>query len=240
MSVLKRLNTLVRSNLNDISSRLGGREMVREMKSSVREAKTQQVEARVIERRLLKEYEGFLDEAASWEQRAEMALRAGDESLARQAIIRKQEVMRRAQAIKQSLDEQQAYLLDLETSIQAIEVKFQGYHERQSAIHGPSTPGALPWPVSNPYARTADLEASAELGGLGDSETFDKFDEMAGRIEHSDARYEAMRELQGDLDEAEDVDLEKKFQQLESNRQLKRLKKKDDSLDELRRRLDEE
>ena len=240
MSVLKRLNTLVRSNLNDLSSRLGGREMVREMKSSVREAKSQQIEARVIERRLSKEYEALLDEAASWEQRAEMALRAGDERLARQAIIRKQEVMRRAQGIKQSLDEQQAYLLDLETSIEAIEVKFQGYHQRRTAMGGPSATGAPRPAGASRYTSTADLEARAELGTLGDSETFDTFNDMAGRIEHRDARYEAMQELEGDLDGSDDVDLEKKFRQLESSRELKRLKKKDSSLDELRRRLDEE
>ena len=210
------------------------------MKSSVREAKAQQVEARVVERRLSKEYESLLDEAASWEQRAEMALRAGDEPLARQAILRKQEVMRRAQGIKQSLDEQQAYLLDLETSIQAIEVKFQGYHQRQTAIRGPSVSGMPRPPAANRYARTADLEASAELGTLGDSETFDTFNEMAGRIEHRDAAHEAMQELEGDLEGSGDADLEKKFQQLESKRELKRLKKNEGSLDELRRRLDEE
>ena len=213
--------------------------MIREVKSSVREAKAQQVEARVIERRLSKDYENLLDQAATWEQRAEMALRAGDEQLARQAIIRKQDILRSAQATKRSLDEQQAYLLDLETSMEAIQVKFQGYHQRQSAIRG-SSPTVTPPLTTSRYERSADLEASAELGTLGEPETFDTFDTMASRIEHRDAQYEAEQELQGELDDSRDVDLEKKFQQLESSRELKRLKKNENSLDELRRRLDEE
>lgn len=238
MSVLKRMNMLVRSNLNDLSSRLGRRDMLREVDTSLREAKTQQVEARAMERRQLKQYEALLDEGAEWEHRAELALRAGDEGLARQALARKQKVLRRANAIKETLDEQQAYLIDLERSMQAIEVKFDGMRDHQRALGGTSATGRSP----SRYARSDRTLADAELGSLGDRETFDKFDAMADRISDAEAQFEAMRELSGESDGAtrDGGGLEDRFRQLEAGRQLKQLKRKSTKLDELRRRLEEE
>jgi len=214
---------------------------MREVTSSVREAKAQQVEARAIEKRLSREYEALLDQAYQWEQRAEMALRSNNEGLARQALARKQQIDRRAQGIKQSLDEQQSYLLDLESSMHAIEVKFDGMRDHQRAVSGASSGGVGQTPQAGRYDRTASLEASAELTGLGDAETFSTFDRMADRIDSAEAQFEAMRELNADLDpSARDSDLEAKFRHLETDKQLDKMKSKSDSMDELRRRLEEE
>lgn len=241
MSVLKRLNTLVRSNLNDLSSRVGQRNVMREVTSSVREAKAQQVEVRALEKRLSREYEALLDEAAQWEQRAEMALRSNNEELARQALGRKQQIDRRAQGIKQSLDEQQSYLLDLESSMHAIEVKFDGMRDHQRAVSGASSSRPVGAKPAARYERTASLEASAELSGFGDPDTFATFDRMSDRIDVAEAQFEAMRELNADLDPAaHDTELEAKFRHLETDKQLDKMKKKSDSMDELRRRLEEE
>lgn len=244
MGVLKRLNRLVRANLNDLASRAASRDVMYEVDESIRDARSNQVEARIAERRLSKEYEDLLDHAGGWEQRAELALRAGDEDLARRALMKKHEHDRRAQAVKEQLDEQQAYLVDLDRSLEAIELKLEGMRDMGRATRARPSPSTPPprSGASRPDSRTARLEAEAELGSLGDHDSFQAFDEMASRMSYAEARIDALRELsalEGD-DLAPDPDLESKFRQLETDRELDRLKKRQDELGELRRRSSEE
>lgn len=257
MSLINRLNRLVRANLNDLASRAsGGGRVFREVRDSLREAKTQMVECRLTEKRLQAEYDSLLDQSYAWEDRAMLALRANDEELARRALGRKHDIDRRARAVKEQLDEQRAYLVDLDRSLEAIEVKLEALREGTDVAQRPA-PQAAPREARRPAPsaarrdpeqarRLADLEAKAELGSLGEPELFGTFEEMSSRLSQAEAELEAYRELSGShapiepTGEVSDDELERRFRELETNRDLKRLHRKADRLDDLRRRLDED
>jgi len=209
--------------------------MLRDAGESVREARSQQAETRIVERRLATEYESLLDKSADWEGRAELALRAGDESLARRALDRKYQLDRRADVIKKQLDEQRAHLIDLDRSLQAVRVKLEGLRE-----HGRTARPARSAGTSSTERRTSRLEAEAELGLLGEPELFDQFDDMADRLAFDNATAAAETELGARRPPPRENDLESRFRALEADRSLKQIKARKPPLDDLRRRLDEE
>ncbi|MBN1946265.1 MAG: PspA/IM30 family protein [Bradymonadales bacterium] len=249
MSVIERLNRLVRANLNDFISRGAGRGALMEVKRSLSEARAQLIECRATEKRLAQEYEGYLDEALSWEERAMLALRAGDEPLARKALQRKYQVEKQAREVKRQLDDQRAYMVDLSRSLDAIEVKLEAVREHSRVSRGQEGRvgevgrGVPPvGPRSIEPQRLADLEAEAELGRLVTPESFTAFDDMASRISRAEAETEALRELDSSPTSGwEPTDaIDARFRELEIKRDMDRLAGRGDALSDLRRLLDEE
>ena len=96
MGIFSRLGTLIKSNINDLISRAEDPEkmlnqVLLEMQQQLVEAKKSVAVAIADEKKLHKQYNSELDKAKDWERKAMMAVRVGDDGLARQALVRKQE-----------------------------------------------------------------------------------------------------------------------------------------------------
>ena len=100
MGIFARLATLIKSNLNDLISHSEDPEkmlnqVVIDMNNQLIEAKKQVAVSIADEKRLAKQVEQEAANAAEWERRAMMAIRAGDDELAKEAL-EPQEGARRA------------------------------------------------------------------------------------------------------------------------------------------------
>lgn len=135
MSILDRLNLLVRANLNDPNSGRSDafRDTMRDMESSLRDARRQLAELRTNERRLVDQVRAQREKAEQWEDRALMALRSGEEDLAREAIIVKNRALREVERLREQLDDHRAYMRDMESSLEALEMKLDGARGRARA-----------------------------------------------------------------------------------------------------------
>ena len=96
MGFFGRLAQLIRSNLNDLISRAEDPEkmlqqVILDMNTQLVEAKKQVAVAIADEKRLQKQYENEASVAADWERKAMMAIKAGDDALAKEALMRKKE-----------------------------------------------------------------------------------------------------------------------------------------------------
>ena len=96
MGIFARLARLIKSNLNDLISRAEDPEkmlnqIVIDMNAQLVEAKKQVAASIADEKRLAKQAEQEASNAAEWERRAMMAVRAGDDALAKEALARKKE-----------------------------------------------------------------------------------------------------------------------------------------------------
>src|SRR5512142_651121 len=96
MGIFSRLGTLIKSNLNDLISKAEDPEkmlnqVLLEMQQQLVEAKKQVAMAIADEKRLQKQYEQETEKGKEWERKAMMAVRAGDDALAKEALLRKQE-----------------------------------------------------------------------------------------------------------------------------------------------------
>ena len=96
MGILGRLSSLVKSNVNDVIDSMQDPakeidQMVRDMEESARQARTEVAQCLGAEKRLQKRVAELEAESAEWVKRAEMAVRAGDDALAKEALLRKGE-----------------------------------------------------------------------------------------------------------------------------------------------------
>jgi phage shock protein A len=200
MSILNRLNRLIRANVNDAldgSGRSSRRAQLRDMRESLREARREQAKLRRNESKIIDAIHEARDEADEWERRALLALENDDESLARQALKQKNLALREAQQLREDLDEHRSHIEDIERSLEALELKLDNQRDDSGS-------------------RRPRSEQSGSSDSLENRETFETFDRMAGKINSMEAEADAMRELSEDLSgERSRSELEDRFQRLE-------------------------
>lgn len=238
MSILNRLNRLIRANVNDAlegSGRSSRQSQLRDMRESLREARREQSKLRRNESKIIDAIHEARDEADQWERRALLALENDDESLARQALKQKNLALREAQTLREDLDEHRSHIEDIERSLEALELKLE--NQRSGSPSGRSSSDrserAKQWERRARRRRRrgdgsgegqppGDSDESDGERDLGNRETFETFDRMAGKIDSMEAEAEAMRELSEDLsgDRARS-ELEERFQRLEGARPSK-------------------
>jgi phage shock protein A len=160
MSILNRLNLLIRSNLNDaLNSRndTSLRSAFAEMESSLRDARRQQIELKAGEKRLIAQIRTAREHADQWEDRAILALRHGDEELAREALIVKNRSLREAERLRDQLDDHRAYMRDIASALEALEMKLESTRGRMKAIAYGQGPSSSSRPAS--FRNEADWDA---------------------------------------------------------------------------------
>jgi len=128
MSILDRLNLLVRSNISDM--RGSGQGTLRDMESSLRDARRELAQLRVNERKLVDQIREARQKAEQWEDRAMLALRSGNEDLAREALVVKNQHMRDAESLRDRLEGHRNTMRDIESSLEALEFKLEGTRSR--------------------------------------------------------------------------------------------------------------
>jgi phage shock protein A len=98
MGIFDRMGKVISSNVNALLDKAEDPKksldlIVEEMKDQIRAAKKELVEGVAAEKVLRKKVDDLDAEAEKWERRAELALKAEDEKLAREALVQKKRVI---------------------------------------------------------------------------------------------------------------------------------------------------
>jgi phage shock protein A len=152
------------------------------------------------EKKLQKQYTAELDKAKEWERKAMVAVRAGDDGLARQALVRKQEHENISTQFQQQWIAQKQAVEKLKDALRLLNNKIEEAKRKKNIL------------IARKKRAEAQQQIANTMQGLGDTSAFDTFDRMAQRIELMEAEAEAGAELAGEL--SGDT-LESKFLQLE-------------------------
>jgi len=184
MSVLKRMSTLIKSNLNDLIDGMQdpGKEldqMVLDMEDSGRKARGEVASALADEKRFAKHIESLKGEAASWENKAEQAVKAGDDVLARAALVRVGEKNTECAELEKNFQEQQVHVDNLTTGLKALDARIRDVKLRQGTLREKARAAKGASPLSNKSGAFAD------------------FDRMAGKIDAIEAEAGLDAELGG-------------------------------------------
>src|SRR4029077_5255796 len=96
MGLFQRFGDIISANLNDMVDRFEEpekmlKQAVREMEAAISDAKRETARAMASEKLAAKELAESERQGREWGQRAEQAVRAGDDAMARKALTRKQE-----------------------------------------------------------------------------------------------------------------------------------------------------
>jgi phage shock protein A len=221
MGIFSRLAQLIKSNLNDLISRSEDPEkmlnqVVLEMNNQLVEAKKQVAASIADEKRLAKQFETEQGNAQEWERRAMMALRAGNEELAKEALARKREYDELAATLKDQWTKQKTAVEQLKKALRLLSDKIEEAKRKRNIL------------IARKKRAEAQRAIQETMSGLRDQSSFETFDRMSQKIDQLEAEAEAQSEL---AEEATGDALAAKFQNLE------RTSGADDDLVALKRKM---
>src|SRR5579859_4874853 len=189
MGIFSRLAQLIRSNLNDLISRSEDPEkmlnqVVLDMSNQLVEAKKQVAASIADEKRLAKQLEQEMANAQEWERRAMMAVRAGNEALAKEALARKREHEELAATYRDQWSKQSAAVEQLKRALRLLNDKIEEAKRKKNVL------------IARKKRAEAQKAIQETMSGLRDQSAFETFDRMAGKIDQMEAEAEAAGEIQ--------------------------------------------
>jgi len=216
MGILDRLSTLVKSNINDLIDHMQdpGKEidqLVLDMEDATVRAKQEVAACIAGEKLMQKRIADLSAEAATWENQAEKALRAGNEELAKEALRRKATKDADRLEAEKALAEQQVAVEQLKAGLVALDARVKDVKLRQGTLR------------ARARAAHGDNPMSATSSAFGD------FDRMSGKIDALEAEGTLTEELSGHSPAA--VAAEGKLRQLSEDQTL------DDALAALKKKV---
>lgn len=207
MGLFSRLGTLIRSNINELINKAEDPEkmlnqVLVDMKAQLVEAKKQVAVAIADEKRLKKQYEQEAAKAREWENKAMLAVKAGDDNLARAALQRKAEHDDVAETLRQQWEAQKQSVEQLKGALRGLDNKIEEAKRKRNIL------------VSRQKRAEAQRTINETLSNINSTSAFDTFERMSDRVTQLEAEAEATAEIGGALPEAS---LESQFKALEAS-----------------------
>ena len=208
MGILQRLFNLFRSNANHLLDKAEDPEkmlqqMLTDLDVKKRKAKHQITEVLALQKGLEREAEKEHKEAEKWEHKAILAVQNEKDDLAKEALTRKKEYLRRAMDFEKQLEMHKKNVADLRNSYQTMEDKIDEIKRKKGILS----------------AKQKQAEAQEKIyqtiEGLGDtSGTMETIERMEEKVENMEDRAEAYQEISIGSDKES---LESKFEELEQD-----------------------
>lgn len=203
MGILDRLSTLIKSNLNAAVDKMTdpGKEidhLIHEMEENQKKARGEVQATLATEKRQRQRVDALGKSSTEWEQRAERALHAGDENLAREALKRKGEVDAELSEAKRGADEQRAYVDQLTQALKAVDQRVKEIKMRKETLKA-----------------QARAQKSRDAGGSGKPAAFDRFDQLVTDVDVKEAEVMLDDELAAAThQDAKSLEVERKLDEL--------------------------
>jgi phage shock protein A len=206
MGIFSRLGTLIKSNINDLITKAEDPEkmlsqVLLEMQQQLADAKKAVAVAIADEKKLQKQTAVEQEKSKEWERKAMVAVRGGDDGLAKQALQRKQEHDTIAGQYQTQWVAQKQAVDKLKDALRLLNNKIEEAKRKKNIL------------IARKKRAEAQQQIANTMQGLGDTSAFETFDRMADRIALMEAEAEAGAELAGEL--SGDT-LESKFLALEA------------------------
>ena len=206
MGILTRIFNLFRATTSDLLDKAEDpekmiKQMISDLEAQKKKAKEQMTEALALQKRLERDTEKEHQEAEKWEQKAILAVQNEKDDLAKEALTRKNEHLRRALAFEKQLEMHRNNADSLKESYQTMEDKIDEIKRKQGLLS-----------VKQKQAE-AQENIYKTIEGLGDtSGIMDTIERAEEKVENLQARAEAYQEISMESDQES---LEKKFKELE-------------------------
>ena len=206
MGILTRIFNLFRATTSDLLDKAEDpekmiKQMISDLEAQKKRAKEQMTEALALQKRLERDTEKEHQEAEKWEQKAILAVQNEKDDLAKEALTRKNEHLRRALDFEKQLEMHRNNADSLKESYQTMEDKIDEIKRKQGLLS-----------VKQKQAE-AQENIYKTIEGLGDtSGIMDTIERAEEKVENLQARAEAYQEISMESDQES---LEKKFKELE-------------------------
>ena len=207
--VLERVATLIRANLNDLIDRAEDpekmiKQVILDMENQLLQVKTQVAIAMADHHLLQKKQAEQQDKAAEWMKKAELAVDAQQDDLARAALERFQSFTKTAESYARQVEEQKQQVDTLRRALEQLDQKLAEARSKSDMLI-----------AQHRRARALERASDAQLvmTGTGPAAGFDR---MQRKVMHSQAVSQAKSELVSD-------DVDRRFDALEKEDEVGRL-----------------
>lgn len=216
MSIFNRIRDLMSANINSMLDNAEdpekmADEYLRQLNAELYEAKTNVASAMADANRLNARETQFAAEADSWSNKAESALRANNEELAKAALARKVQSTKLAIEYKTQSDQQDSQVEQLHAALIQLETRIAETRAKRDLIVAKKN-----------RAQTQEaIQRTAQ--GLGRVNAMDKLDKLEEKVDDRLGKADAMAQLEAGSLESKFKDLER---DTEVDAELAELKKK--------------
>jgi phage shock protein A len=210
MGILDRVSTILRANINALLDQAEDPEkaldqLIRDMADAIGQARGQVAEMIAQEKLMGADMERNANLGREWGQKAEMALSRGAEDLAKEALRRKIDYEKNAQAYATQLQAQQDVVGKLKHDLEQLESKYEGAIRNREAMIARHRRALAQQKVAQTAAQLSTIDPTSELA------------RMEERIRMEEARAAALTEVH-----SRPASLEDKFASLEQEDDLER------------------
>ena len=207
MGILDRIRTVLRSNINALISKAEDPEkmlnqLIIDMNEQLLEAKKQVAMSIADEKKLERQMLENKNQSEDWEKKAMLAVKAGKDDLAKEALLRKQEYDGYAASFQKEYENQHASVEQLKDALRQLSGKIEEAGRKKNLL------------VARAKRAEAQKQIQQTMGSLSAGSSFDTFDRMAAKVDQMEAEADAMKELSS---VTTDQKLEDKFKELESS-----------------------
>lgn len=204
MSIWNRISTLVKSNINSMISKAEDPEkilnqLIVDMREQFMEARKQVAVSIADEKRLKRQYEQELGKAQQWEKKAMVAIKAGRDDLAKQALARKTDHDNIAAGFQEQWMAQKEAADMLRNALKQLNAKIQEA-QRKKNLH-----------IARLKRAEAKKKIADTLSGMKANSAFDTFARMEEKVDQMEAEADAAAELNDTMGDS----LSNEFAQLE-------------------------
>ena len=202
MGFFDRLSRLFRSNLNDLVGRAEDPakildQSVADMQSDLIKLRQAVATAIASQKRIQNQAEQAEAQSKTWYERAQLALKKGEEDLAREALSRRKTYQETATALNSQLSTQAVQVESLKKNLMSLEGKIAEARTKKDMLK------------ARAQAAQAQEQLQGAVGGLNTDSAMAAFERMEEKVQALEARGQAAAELAGS-------DLDSRFQALEA------------------------
>jgi phage shock protein A len=217
MSIFGRIRDLLSANINAMLDSAEdpekmANEYLRQLTNEEYEVKTSVAQAMADSTRLNRLEAQYMGDTETWDRKAEAALKAGDEALAKAALARKLQASKLFTEYTEQSDKQEEQVAKLQEALVQLQTRIAETRAKRDLIIAKKNRAQTQEAIQRTVRRASEVSA------------LDKLDQLEQRVDERLDRAEAMSKLEGDT-------LENKFKDLERDTEV------DAELAELKRRL---
>lgn len=201
MGIMDRLSTLVRANINDMIDRAEDPEkmidqILRDMETNIGQARQQVASMIAQEKELQADYNETSKLATEWGSKAQRAVTAGKDDLAREALRRKRDNEQNATIYQEQLTVQEQTVAKLKDQLRQLEAKYQSTMSQRDTFLARARRAHAQEKVAQTLTTFSPMDPTADL------------ERMERKIRGSEAKAAAMVEMG-------DESFETQFQELD-------------------------
>ncbi len=216
MAIFSRIADILKANINDMIDKAEDpekmvKQLIIEMEEQVDEATRALGQAMGSQKVAAKELADAMAESADWNDKAKLALKAGNETLAKKALDAKVGIDQQVAGLQESYDQMSAQVDKLKEQVQGLKIKLEEARSRQNIL------------IARSKVADAMTAAATSASSTSVDSAFAKLDAMERKIAEKEGTAEAFTELN-----QIDIETDESFKQLEHeaavNGEMARLK----------------